>query len=58
MPPCCIAWLDRPFSKAGPRISFAPMDSSQNALDTRSTISNAMPVMAASTAIENSVPMP
>ncbi|MDF2483032.1 MAG: hypothetical protein K0R79_3389 [Stenotrophomonas indicatrix] len=29
MPPCCIAWLDRPFSKAGPRIGFAPMGSSQ-----------------------------
>ncbi len=57
MPPCCSAMLLMPSVRFDP--SSAPSaDAPQNEAATRATISMAMPVIAANTAIENMVPMP
>jgi len=57
IPPCCSAMLLMPSVRFV--LSSAPSAAApQNEAATRATISIAMPVMAASTAIENIVPMP
>jgi len=57
MPPCCSAMLLMPSVRLV--LNSAPnADAPQNEAATRATISIAIPVIAASTAIENMVPIP
>ncbi|MNI99795.1 hypothetical protein D3C73_1589690 [compost metagenome] len=57
IPPCCSAILLMPSVRFEPR-SAPRAEAPQKDAATRATISMAMPVMAARTAIENIVPIP
>ncbi len=58
MPPCCIAWLVMPSLEAPSSRNLLTRAVDQNAVETRITMSSAIDTIAASTAIENIVPMP
>ncbi len=58
MPPCCIAWLVMPSLEAPSSRNLLTKAVDQNAVETRITMSSAIDTIAASTAIENIVPMP
>ncbi len=58
MPPCCIAWLVMPSLDAPMSGNLFTSAVIQNEADTRITMSSAIETIAASTAMENMVPIP
>ncbi len=58
MPPCCIAWLVMPSDMLSLRMNSCTSAVVQKVAATRTTMSSAMDTIAASTAMENIVPMP